>query len=196
MAAHPIETLYRAHSRALLAHCMHRLGNASQARDAVHDTFERVMRAHARELFDEAHAAPYLYRTASNICFDILRHQTVWRRIAPEFRETATRSARVEPRHMERDYARALFSRLGALTVTVGLMHLEGMTQQEIAAEVGISRRSVFNHLKKLEGHVLDMETEATRHEPALRARARRMPGGASGMFATRSESRSLGAVR
>ena len=63
MAAHPIETLYRAHSRALLAHCTHRLGNAAQARDAVHDTFERVMRAHARELFDEAHAAPYLFRT-------------------------------------------------------------------------------------------------------------------------------------
>lgn len=175
MAAHPIETLYRAHSRALLAHCTHRLGNAAQARDAVHDTFERVMRAHARELFDEAHAAPYLFRTASNICFDILRHQTVWRRIAPEFRENASQRARVEPRHMERDYARALFSRLGPLTVTVGLLHLEGMTQQEIAAEVGISRRSVFNHLKKLESHVMDMESEASQHQPLLRGKARRL---------------------
>ena len=195
MAAHPIETLYRAHSRALLAHCTHRLGNAAQARDAVHDTFERVMRAHARELFDEAHAAPYLFRTASNICFDILRHQTVWRRIAPEFRENASQRARVEPRHVERDYARELFSRLGPLTVTVGLLHLEGMTQQEIAAEVGISRRSVFNHLKKLESHVMDMESEASRHQPLLRGKAGRV-GAALRRLEGASLGDSLGAAR
>lgn len=170
MAAHPIEALYRAHSRALLVHCTHRLGNAAQARDAVHDTFERVMKAYARELIDEAHAAPYLFRTATNICFDILRHQTVWQRIAPEFGASAARADRVEPQHMQRDFARELFSRLGPLTVSVGLMHyVEGMSQQEIAAEVGLSRRSVFNHLKKLERHVLEMDGETSRHARAVR---------------------------
>lgn len=179
MAAHPIEALYRAHSRALLVHCTHRLGNAAQARDAVQDTFERVMRAYARELVDDAHAAPYLFRTATNICFDILRHQTVWRRIAPEFGASAARADRVEPQHMQRDFARELFSRLGPLTVTVGLMHfVEGMSQQEIATEVGLSRRSVFNHLKKLEGHVLEMDGETSRHVRAVR-RARTGGNGA-----------------
>ncbi|MET0344522.1 MAG: sigma-70 family RNA polymerase sigma factor [Polyangiales bacterium] len=176
MAAHPIEALYRAHSRALLVHCTHRLGNAAQARDAVQDAFERVMKAYARELIDEAHAAPYLFRTATNICFDILRHQTVWRRIAPEFGASAARADRVEPQHLQRDFARELFSRLGPLTVSVGLMHfVEGMSQQEIAAEVGLSRRSVFNHIKKLERHVLEMDGETSRRVRASRrARAAR----------------------
>jgi RNA polymerase sigma factor (sigma-70 family) len=170
MATHPIEELYRAHARPLLAHCVNVLGNAAQARDAVHDTFERMMRAHARELFDETRAVPYLYRTATNVCLDQLRHQTVWRRVAPEFSERAERAGRIEPQHLERNYARELFARVAPLTVTVGVMHLvEGMNQQEIASEVGISRRSIFNHLKKLERHALEMEAEASHFESVSR---------------------------
>jgi RNA polymerase sigma factor (sigma-70 family) len=170
MAAHPIEELYRRHARSLLAHCVGVLGNAAQARDAVQDTFERLVRAHARELFDEQRAVPYLYRTATNVCLDILRHQTVWRRVAPEYCDRAERAERVEPRHAERSFARELFARLGPLTVTVGLMHLvEGMNQQEIASEVGLSRRSIFNHLKKLERHAHELEAEASHFEQLSR---------------------------
>jgi RNA polymerase sigma factor (sigma-70 family) len=162
MKLDPIEQLYRAHARALLAHCQHLLGNPAEARDAVQDTFERVVRAHARELFDASHAAPYLFRTATNVCVDILRHQTVWRRIAPDFVVGAGRASRVEPAHVERSFARELFARVGPTTVTVGVMHLiEGMNQQEIASEVGLSRRSIFNHLKKLEQQAWALEAES-----------------------------------
>jgi RNA polymerase sigma-70 factor (ECF subfamily) len=165
-----MDELYRAHSRALHAHCVSVLSNAAQARDAVHDTFERVMRARARGLFDESRVVPYLYRTATNVCVDMLRHQTVWRRVAPEFSERAERASHSDPRHLERDYARHLFQRIGPLTATVGLMHLiEGMNQQEIASEVGLSRRSIFNHLRKLEQHALEMETEASHFEAVSR---------------------------
>src|SRR5689334_2154714 len=58
-AMHSMDELYRAHSRALHAHCVSMLSNVAQARDAVHDTFERVMRARARALFDEARVVPY-----------------------------------------------------------------------------------------------------------------------------------------
>lgn len=167
---HSMDDLYRAHSRALHAHCASILGNSAQARDAVHDTFERVMRARERGLFDEERVVPYLYRTATNVCVDVLRHQTVWRRLAPEFSARAERAERCDPSHLERDYARHLFSRIGPLTATVGLMHLiEGMNQQEIASEVGLSRRSIFNHLRKLEQHALEMEAETSHFEAASR---------------------------
>jgi RNA polymerase sigma-70 factor (ECF subfamily) len=170
MTAHPIEELYRRHASSLRAHCAGLLGNAAQGRDAVQDTFERVMRAHARELFDEQRAVPYLYRTATNVCLDILRHQTVWRRVSPEFCERAVRAERVEPRHAERSFARELFARLGPLTVTVGVMHLvEGMNQQEIASEVGLSRRSIFNHLKKLARQAHELEAETSHFESLSR---------------------------
>jgi RNA polymerase sigma-70 factor (ECF subfamily) len=165
---HSMDELYRAHARALHVHCANLLGNVAQARDAVHDTFERVMRARARTLFDESRVVAYLYRTATNVCVDILRHQTVWRRVAPEFSARAERAERSDPSHLERDYARHLFARIGPLTASVGLMHLiEGMNQQEIAAEVGLSRRSIFNHLRKLEARALEMEAE-TSHFDAL----------------------------
>jgi RNA polymerase sigma-70 factor (ECF subfamily) len=165
-----MDDLYRAHSGALYAHCTSMLGSAAQARDAVHDTFERVMRARARELFDESRVVAYLYRTATNVCLDMLRHQTVWRRLAPEFCARAERAERSDPSHLERDYARQLLSRIGPLTATVGLMHLiEGMNQQEIASEVGLSRRSIFNHLRKLEQHALEMEAETSHFEAASR---------------------------
>ena len=167
---HSMDELYRSHSRALYAHCASMLGNGAQARDAVHDTFERVMRARARELFDETRVVPYLYRTASNVCLDILRHQTVWRRVAPEFSQRAERAERSDPSHVERDYARNLLARIGPVTASVGLMHLiEGMNQQEIASEVGLSRRSIFNHLRKLEQHALEMEAEASHFESVSR---------------------------
>jgi RNA polymerase sigma factor (sigma-70 family) len=167
---HSMEELYRAQSRGLYAHCLGMLGNAAQARDAVQDTFERVMRARTRELFEEARVVSYLYRTASNVCVDILRHQTVWRRLAPEFSERAERAQRSDPSHVERDYARNLFQRIGPLTASVGQMHLiEGMNQQEIASEVGLSRRSIFNHLRKLEQHALEMEAEVSHFEALSR---------------------------
>ena len=170
MAAHPIEELYRRHARSLLAHCVSLVGNAALARDAVQDTFERVMRAHARELFDEERAVPYLYRTATNVCLDMLRHQTVWRRVAPQVSERAERAERVEVHHLERSFARKLFARLTPLTVTVGVMHLvEGMNQQEIASEVGLSRRSIFNHLKKLARHAQELEAETSHFESLSR---------------------------
>jgi RNA polymerase sigma factor (sigma-70 family) len=167
---HSMEGLYRTHAQALYAHCIGMLGHAAQARDAVQDTFERVMRARQRELFEESRVVPYLYRTATNICVDILRHQTVWRRVAPEFSERAERAERSNPSHVERDYARNLFERIGPLTASVGLMHLlEGMNQQEIASEVGLSRRSIFNHLRKLEQHALEMEAEVSHFEALSR---------------------------
>jgi RNA polymerase sigma factor (sigma-70 family) len=166
MRGHPIEALYRDHARPLRGHCGGLLGSAALARDAVHDTFERVMRAYDRELFDAERAVPYLYRTATNVCLDMLRHQMVWRRVAPELSERAVRSARIEPRHAERSFARELFARLGPLTCAVGLMHLvEGMNQQEIASEVGLSRRSIFNHLKKLERHAHELARDPSHFE-------------------------------
>jgi RNA polymerase sigma-70 factor (ECF subfamily) len=158
-----IEQLYRKHARALTAHCTNLLGNTNQARDAVHEAFERVMRAGALELFEDARAVPYLYRTSTNICLDMLRHQGVLRRVEPHMTARAQDSEAVDPAHERRDYARALLAGVAARTAAVGVMHfVEGMNQQEIASELGMSRRSIFNHLKKLEQRAAELDDEAS----------------------------------
>jgi RNA polymerase sigma factor (sigma-70 family) len=163
MHAGDIEALYRKHVRALIAHCTGLLGNVSQASDAVHEAFERVMRADPEQLFENSRALPYLYRTSTNICLDMLRHQGVWRRVSPEVTARAVEAEKFDPEHEGRDFTRTLLSEVGERTAAVGVMHfVQGMNQQEIASELGMSRRSIFNHLKKLEQRASELDSEGS----------------------------------
>jgi RNA polymerase sigma factor (sigma-70 family) len=159
MHAADIEALYRQHARALIAHCTGLLGNPSLACDAVHDAFERILRQQADPTAEAGHVVPYLYRTSTNICLDMLRHQRVQRRVDPQVGARAAELDARDPGHVERDYARALLDRVGPRTATVGVLHfVHGMNQHEVAAELGMSRRSIFNHLRKLEEEAADLD--------------------------------------
>ena len=163
-----IEQLYRQHAPALIAHCTCLLGNASSARDAVHDAFERILRHKADPPVEGSHTVPYLYRTSTNICLDMLRHQRVIRRVEPQISARAAESDARDPAHTERSFARTLLSRVGSRTAAVGVMHfVHGMNQQEIAAELGMSRRSIFNHLRKLEQRAAELD-EGASQKPQL----------------------------
>jgi RNA polymerase sigma factor (sigma-70 family) len=158
-----IERLYRQHAQALIAHCTSLLGNSSAARDAVHDAFERILRHTAEPPVEGSHTVPYLYRTSTNICLDMLRHQRVRRRVEPQIGARAADGDARDPSHTERDYARTLLAGVGSRTAAVGVMHfVHGMNQQEIAAELGMSRRSIFNHLRKLEERAAELDAGAS----------------------------------
>jgi RNA polymerase sigma factor (sigma-70 family) len=156
-----VEALYRQHARALIAHCTSLLGNPSLARDAVHDAFERMLRHRVDPSADGAHVVPCLYRTSTNICLDMLRHQRVRRRVEPQVGARAAETDARDPAHAERDYARTLLDQVGPRTAAVGVLHfVHGMNQQEIASELGLSRRSIFNHLRKLEEQAAELDRD------------------------------------
>ncbi len=170
MQTSAIEQLYRQHARALIGHCTGLLNNSAQARDAVHEAFERLLRGKREDVAEDTFAVPYLYRISTNICLDMLRHQQVWRRVEPQAYARAVRAEVLDPLHDERDYARTLLDRLTPRTAAVGVMHfVEGMNQQEIASELGMSRRSIFNHLKKLEQEATELANEASHFEGVSR---------------------------
>jgi RNA polymerase sigma-70 factor (ECF subfamily) len=68
------------HRRALTGYCYRMLGSGSEAEDAVQETMVRAWK-NAATLQEQAALKSWLYRIASNVCFDML--QTPQRRATP-----------------------------------------------------------------------------------------------------------------
>ena len=75
-----IEQELESHRRALTGYCYRMLGSGSEAEDAVQETMVRAWRA-AGKLQERAALKGWLYRIASNVCFDML--QGAQRRATP-----------------------------------------------------------------------------------------------------------------
>src|SRR4051812_2035266 len=75
-----IELELESHRRALTGYCYRMLGSGSEAEDAVQETMVRAWR-NADTLQQQAGLKSWLYRIASNVCFDML--QTPQRRATP-----------------------------------------------------------------------------------------------------------------
>jgi RNA polymerase sigma-70 factor (ECF subfamily) len=75
-----IERELETHRRALTGYCYRMLGSGSEAEDAVQETMVRAWRK-ADALQEPAALKAWLYRIASNVCFDML--QTPQRRATP-----------------------------------------------------------------------------------------------------------------
>src|SRR3954467_11711281 len=68
----PIERELESHRRALTGYCYRMLGSGSEAEDAVQETMVRAWR-NADSLQERAALKSWLYRIASNVCFDMLQ---------------------------------------------------------------------------------------------------------------------------
>jgi RNA polymerase sigma-70 factor (ECF subfamily) len=75
-----IERELETHRRALTGYCYRMLGSGSEAEDAVQETMVRAWR-NADKLQEQAALKSWLYKIASNVCFDML--QTPQRRATP-----------------------------------------------------------------------------------------------------------------
>jgi RNA polymerase sigma-70 factor, ECF subfamily len=66
-----VEQELESHRRALTGYCYRLLGSGSEAEDAVQETMVRAWRS-ADKLHERAALKSWLYRIASNVCFDML----------------------------------------------------------------------------------------------------------------------------
>src|ERR1700755_2754766 len=67
-----VERELEAHRRGLTGYCYRMLGSGSEAEDAVQETMVRAWKA-SDKLQERAALKAWLYRIASNVCFDMLQ---------------------------------------------------------------------------------------------------------------------------
>ena len=140
-----VTELYRSYGPVIYSRCRRLLGEDAAAEDATQETFMRVHR-HLDKAPDQREALGWIYRIATNYCLNELRN----RKLRPEPRLELPEGARgsIEPLLCDRDLCARIVARAPEKLATVAWLHyVDGMEQEEVARVLGISRRSVVNHL-------------------------------------------------
>lgn len=142
-----IVSLYRELGPAVYRLCLRMLGDRESARDATQEVFVKLVRDMDR-LEDPESALPWLCRVATNHCLNVIRDARrpgVW---AGDGALDAVPDP--PPSHPDRQLARQVLSRFDLQTqaIAVGIL-VEGMGRGEVAAELGISRRTVHRKLHR-----------------------------------------------
>jgi RNA polymerase sigma-70 factor (ECF subfamily) len=145
-----LANLYAKYSPAIYAHCRRFLQSPAAARDATQEAFVRVL-VRGVVLPREEEALRYLYRVSTNVCLNLLREHSVHTRAAPSIAAGTSHVGSAESGLADREFVKAVLDRCGEGGAQVAVMHyLDGMSQVEIAEVLGITRRTVFNRLRKL----------------------------------------------
>lgn len=147
-ASHMVEELFHRYAPVLFDRCVRILRDRADAEDAVQETFVLVHRHLGSFRYGDSYL-PWLYRIASRVCFKVLRTRQ---------RKGLTLDGRTDaapaptPRPAEAlDAQRQLVALAQSVDertfqILVGA-YLDGMTQDEIADHLGISRRAVVKRL-------------------------------------------------
>lgn len=144
-----VALLYVKYAPAIYTHCHRFLHSGAAARDATQESFARVV-AHGTLPAHEWDALRYLFRVSTNVCLNLLREHAVQRRANSELSARAAGGRDSESTVADREFALTLLARCGEAGARVAIMHyLDGLTQIEIAAVLGVTRKTVFNRLRK-----------------------------------------------
>lgn len=153
-----VEKLYEQYGPMVLRRCRRMLRNEEEAVDAMHDTFVHVLRR--RDQLEVRTPSALLHTIATNTCLDRLRA----RKRKPEDADDdlLTRIA-AAPEVEERAWARIALDRVFAREVVstrviATLVLVDGMTWEEVAADVGMSVSGVRKRISTLRAHVAELE--------------------------------------
>jgi RNA polymerase sigma-70 factor (ECF subfamily) len=141
------EALFKTFGPAIFRRCTRLLKDGSEAEDATQEVFLKVCRYLDRLKPGES-GLPWVFQIATSVCLNRLRGQARFDRAALKLTsaEPVSLSAALE----DREQARMLLSHFDERTGLIAAYHLiAGMTQDEIAAALGVTRRTVYTHLTK-----------------------------------------------
>ena len=153
-----VEALYTRYGGMVMRRCRRLLRDEQDAADAMQDVFVQVLR-HAERLEQRAPSS-LLYTMATNVCLNRLR--SARRRPEDPESELIQRIASAgdsEARSLAGRMLDSLFGGELASTRTIAFLHLvDGMTLDQVAQEVGMSKSGVRRRLRLLRQHVHELE--------------------------------------
>lgn len=158
-----VESFYRRYGPMVLRRCQKLLRSDAQAQDAMQDVFVSILSHESR--LDGTAPSALLLRIATNVCLNRLRT----RRRRPEdaaddlLLRIAGSGGDSEGQAVARGMLARLFGGEGPLEAssrTIAVMHLvDGMTLEEVAAEVGMSGSGVRKRLRTLRARLVELES-------------------------------------
>jgi RNA polymerase sigma-70 factor (ECF subfamily) len=145
-----VEPLVRRYSPMVIRRCRQLLADEDEARDACQDVFVRLLERRGR--LDASHPSSLLYVMATNVCLNRIRDRH--RHAAPTEDGQLERIAAAGSQGDQSDARLVLdrlFRRHPASSRTMAVLHyLDGLTLEEVAAEVGLSVSGVRKRLGTL----------------------------------------------
>lgn len=158
LAPADIEQLYRSHGHLVLRRARAILGNDADAQEALQEVFAALLRAPG-DVRAARSVIGWLYGATTHHCLNLLRNRRTGARLVElhvvPMLPVAGR-ARADALVEARDLLASLPEEVGAAVV---YHHVDGMTYDEIAAQLGCSRRKVGYLLERAQG-VVDVERE------------------------------------
>jgi RNA polymerase sigma-70 factor, ECF subfamily len=166
LARSHVAELYRVYGPVVYRRCLRLLKDPEAARDGTQEVFAKLLRDMVK-LEDRQTVVPWMYRVATNYCLNLRRN--AHRRgedHEPPALEPACASA--ADGHIHRALAQSVLSRFDVATQAIAVaVYVDGMEHQEVAATLGISRRTVARKLERfLEGAREYVDGSGTAAEP------------------------------
>lgn len=153
-----VESHYRRFGPMVLRRCHSLLRDPEAAVDAMHDTFVRLLEH--RDTLDERAPSSLLLRIATHVCLNRLR--TARRQATDPVDEQVLAIARAEEPEghwLARFHlGRAFRDELDSTRVIAVLHHVDGLTHEEVAREVGLSVSGVRKRLRTLKARMEGLE--------------------------------------
>ncbi len=152
-----LEQAYRRYFPIIRAKCARMLGDGDEAQDVAQETFVRLW--HAQLPGDDAQrVTAWIYRTSTHLAVDRLRR----RRFVADAPLDRTQAACLEETVQARQELQRIARDAPANELEIAVLHrIDGMGQEEIAAVLDVSDRTVRRVLTRFDERLARMRAEA-----------------------------------
>lgn len=145
-----LEELYRCYGHLVLLRCKTILRDDGEAEDVMHDVFERAI-LYKHSLAKADSGLLWLYRVAERCCFDRLKKRRRQTPVTPDVLSRVAQEGLSQSAVEAREVIVALLGRFEPKVQQVALLYyIDGLRQEEIAHQLGWSRRTVIKKLALL----------------------------------------------